>query len=165
VHLTHLATNTTRNTETNETGNYAAPLLPEGIYRITAEKQGFKKVVRDGIELRINDNVQVNITMEVGALNESVTVTAESEALETSSASIGQVVDTRRIAELPVAFGTPFLLMKLSPAVAFTGGNGQTQDQPWEPGMSVNYNMAGSGQQTANITLDGADNSVRDQGG
>src|ERR1019366_9065995 len=112
VHLTHLATNTTRNTETNETGNYAAPLLPEGIYRITAEKQGFKRVVRDGIELRINDSVQVNMTMEIGALNESVTVSAEAPLLEASTASLGQVMDSRRIAELPVAFGAPFLLMK-----------------------------------------------------
>ena len=57
VQLTHVATNVVRNAETNESGNYAAPLLPAGIYRITAEKQGFKRVVRDGIELRINDSV------------------------------------------------------------------------------------------------------------
>lgn len=164
VHLTHVATNTTRDTETNETGNYVAPLLPEGTYRITAERQGFKTSVREGIVLRIDDNVMVNITMEVGAVSENITVTTEAPLLETSSASLGTVQDSKSVADLPTSFGTPFFLYKLGAAVNFTGG-GQSQDQPWEPGATVNYNTAGSGAESSGITMDGADNSVRDQSG
>jgi hypothetical protein len=61
VRLTHVATNTTRNTETNETRKYATPLLPQ------AEKQGFKKVVRDGIELRIGGARNLQRVYRAGA--------------------------------------------------------------------------------------------------
>jgi len=144
VHLTNMATNTGRDTETNDTGNYNAPLLPEGTYRITAAKEGFKTNVREGVVLRIDDTVMVNIVMEVGSQTERVTVSAESPLLETSTASLGTVQDSKNVSELPTAFGSPFFLYKLGVGVNFTGG-GQSQDQPWEPGATVNYNTAGSG--------------------
>jgi hypothetical protein len=64
VRATHVATNQTRTTETNSTGNFSFPLLPTGTYQITAEAQGFKRFTRDGIELRINDNVELNVSLE-----------------------------------------------------------------------------------------------------
>lgn len=162
IQLIHVATNRSRTAVTGESGNYSVPLLPEGVYNLTVEKTGFKKFLRQGLELRINDNLELNIPLELGSAAESVTVNAETPLLETTTGSLGQVIDSKQISELPVPFGAPFLLMRLGTSVNFTG-NRQTQDQPWEPGASVNYNMAGSGAQTAGITMDGADNSVRDQ--
>ena len=137
IRLTHIATNTTRTTLTNGSGAYSAPLLSEGVYRIVAEKEGFKQLVREGVEVRINDTLEVNLALEVGQATQSVTVSAEAPLLESENASLGQVVSTKEVSELPVAFGAPFLLMKTGGLVAFTG-SGQSQDQPWEPGASVN---------------------------
>ena len=65
IRLRHVATGVSRNTETNAQGNFSAPLLPSGIYEVTAEKQGFKHYSRGGIELRIIDDLEVNIVLEV----------------------------------------------------------------------------------------------------
>ena len=161
IRLRHVATGVSRNTETNAQGNFSAPLLPSGIYEVTAEKQGFKHYARGGIELRINDDLEVNIVLEVGAQTESITVTAETPLLETASGSIGQVVDSKSLSDLPMVMGLPYDLIRLAPAVQFTQGNFR-QDQPWEPGASVAYAMGGSDSKSATITLDGADNTQRD---
>ena len=164
VRATHVATNQTRTTATNSTGNYAFPLLATGTYQITAECQGFKRFSREGLELRINDNLELNISLEVGGMTDTVTVTAETPLLATADASLGQVVDTRRVAELPVPFGSAYFMMRLGAGVV-NGGSNQARQQPWEPGATVDVNMAGSGSKTASITLDGADNTSRDTGG
>lgn len=164
IRLTHVATAVSRNLESNDLGNFTAPFLPTGIYQLTAEKQGFKRFVRDGIELRINDDLEINVSIDVGVVSESVTVTAETPLLETSNASLGQVVDSKRLSDLPMVMGLPYDLVRISPAVQFTQGNFR-QDQPWEPGASVAYAMAGSDSKSAAITLDGADNTTRDEGG
>lgn len=164
VRLTHVATFVTRNLESNALGNYTAPYLPTGIYQLTAEKQGFKRFVRENIELRINEDLEINLALEVGVVSESVTVTAETPLLETSNASLGQIVDSKRLSDLPMVMGLPYDLIRISPAVQFTQGNFR-QDQPWEPGASVAYAMAGSDSKSASITMDGTDNTTRDEGG
>src|SRR3712207_3540464 len=64
-------------TVTNEAGRYVTPFLPSGAYRLTAEKEGFKPVVREGITLTGVDRVNLDLVLEVGALSDRVTVTAE----------------------------------------------------------------------------------------
>lgn len=163
VVATHIATGQSRTGESNSAGIYTIPLLPSGSYQITAEKQGFKHFSRAAIELEIAGSVTIDIPLEVGAASETVTITAESPVLETENASLGLVVDNRRIAELPQPFNNEYLLMILSPGVVNGGGN-QSRQQPWEPGSTVDVNMAGSGNKTASITLDGANNTSRDTG-
>jgi|AGTN01.1.fsa_nt_gi hypothetical protein len=82
IKVIHTATNTTSVAKSNDQGNYLVPYLAPGMYRITAQASGFKSFVRDGIEVRTNDRLQVDITLEVGLTNESVTVTAETPLLD-----------------------------------------------------------------------------------
>lgn len=158
VQATNMATSVVSTTQSNAEGNYEMPFLIPGTYRLNAEQRGFKTFVRDGIEIRIADRLTINIAMEVGAVSDQVTVTAETPLLESATASLGQVIDRRRIADLPVAHGNPFLLMTLSPGVAHTQNVGL--DQPYAPTHIVGYAMDGVRANRSDITLDGAPNTA-----
>jgi hypothetical protein len=93
VVATHLATNVESTSTTDSAGDYAIPYLPPGPYRLTAELSGFKKVVREGVEVRIGDRLTIDLPMEVGQLEETVTVAADTPLLETRTGSAGQVID------------------------------------------------------------------------
>lgn len=98
---------------TNDQGMYQIPLLPPGVYRIICELQGFRRVERPRIELRVEDRVVVNVTMEIGEMKEVVTVTAETPVLEEASGSAGQIIDGKRIELMPLSDGNPFTLAAL----------------------------------------------------
>lgn len=121
VKATNAATNVTASSVTNEQGNYEIPYLLPGLYQVSAELPGFKKYVRDGIELRVNDRLALDIILQPGELTEVVTVTGQTPLLETGTASIGQVVDNRRLIELPLSGGNPFTLTRLAPGVLSFG--------------------------------------------
>src|SRR5437763_6396493 len=90
---------------TNHTGDYIFPLLVPGNYTIRVEHPGFKTYTRSGIAVRVNDQVAINVTLEVGQASQTVEVKAETPLLDTSSASMGQVVESRTINELPLKDG------------------------------------------------------------
>lgn len=158
VRATNTATNVTVSTQSNAQGNYDLPYLLPGAYRLTAEQAGFKTFSREGIELRISERISIDIPMEVGAVSEQVTVTAETPLLESATANINQVIDQRRVAELPMAHGNPYLLISLSPGVAHT--QNIALDQPWAPTHIVGYTMGGVRANRSEITLDGTPNTV-----
>src|SRR5690606_36382887 len=117
VVVTNIAMGTRLSLQANEAGSYQASFLIPGLYRIEVEAEGFKQAVRDQVEVRVNDRIAVDFNLEIGAAAESVTVTGETPLLSTSTASVGQVVDPRRVAELPIAHGQPFALVGLTPGV------------------------------------------------
>ncbi len=121
VAITNTATNVNQATTTNESGDFNAPYLIPGKYRVTVESTGFKKSVRDNIEVRVGDRLQLDVQLEVGAVSETVNITTDAPLLETTSASAGQVIDQRRISELPLSDGNPFVLSRLAPGIAYTG--------------------------------------------
>ena len=125
VRATNTATNVSLLGESNATGAYEIPYVLPGVYRLSAELKGFKTSVRDGVEVRLGDRLAIEIRLEVGDVSERLTVTAETPLLETTTAGMGQVIDHRRILDLPVAHGNPYLLMSLSPGVAHTQNPGQ----------------------------------------
>ena len=105
----------------NAQGIYLLPFLPPGKYTVSAELMGFKKHVREGIEVRIADRLTLDLALEVGQLEEVISVRAESPLLDMRSASQGQVIDERRIALLPLSDGNAFTLARLAPGIAYTG--------------------------------------------
>jgi hypothetical protein len=120
VRATNNATGTTATGRTNESGSYVIPYLLPGTYEVEAALTGFKTFLRGGIQIRVGDSVGLDITLQPGDVAERVDVTAEAPLLETNSASIGQVVDQRRMTELPVVGGNPFQLVQLAPGVVNT---------------------------------------------
>ena len=87
------------------------------------------------------DRLDIDITMEIGASEQQVTVTSELPLLNTESASLGTVVDSKRVADLPLSYGNPFLLIGLSAGVTFNGS--VRLDRPFEPTHIVNFSMGG----------------------
>src|SRR3954451_23008081 len=87
---------------TNENGYYYVPYLRPGTYRLTIEAQGFKKYVRDGIELRTNEQPRVDVSLEVGNVSESVEVVGSTPLLETETTVTGGVLEGRTVVKIPV---------------------------------------------------------------
>ena len=139
---------------TNAEGFYRALLLPAGLYQLEVSAQGFKKAVKKDVEVRIADRLEIDVPMEIGASDQSVTVTSEVPLLNAETASLGNVVDSKRVASLPVSYGNPFLLIGLSAGVTFNGG--VRNDRPFEPTHIVNFSMGGTRGNLNDITIDGA---------
>jgi hypothetical protein len=121
VTATNTATNVASTTTTNTEGDFTIPFLIPGVYTVTAELSGFKKLVREGIEVRIGDRIGLDLSMDVGTMEETVSVTAESPLLDTLTGSTGQVIDSKRLSQMPLSDGNPFVLARLAPGVAYTG--------------------------------------------
>src|SRR5215510_14948280 len=121
VTITNAATNVSSSTTTNESGDYSALYLIPGSYSVTIEAAGFKKSTRQNIEVRVGDKLQIDLQLEVGSVSDTVNVTSDAPLLETNTASAGQVIDRRRISELPLSDGNPFVLTRLAPGIAYTG--------------------------------------------
>ena len=96
VTITNVAMGTNVTVVTNELGWFQAPYLIPGAYTVAVELSGFKKYARE-VEVRVNDRLGLDIPLEVGASVETVTVVADTPLIETTNASLGQVVDARRI--------------------------------------------------------------------
>ena len=121
VTATNTATNQATSSVTNTEGLYNLPFLTPGVYHVIAELTGFKRLERQGIEVRVGDRLTLDLRLELGGIEETISVTSAAPLLDLSSASSGQVIDERRIALLPLSDGNPFVLSRLVPGVAFTG--------------------------------------------
>src|SRR2546427_7948024 len=158
IRAVHTETRVVSSTSTNNDGLYQIRYLLPGRYDLTAEAPGFKTTARSGIEIRVNDRVELNLTMEVGAVGEKVEVIGETPMLETTTASMGQVVDHRRIAELPLLHGNPMAVLELTPgmAQARTSNLGLWGGRVFDNGWTTSFQIDGSGSNKNEVTLDRA---------
>ncbi len=156
VRFTHGSTNVVTTATSNNQGNYEAPYLPAGEYQITAELQGFKSWRRPPVELRIGDRVRIDIQLEVGSLAETVEVTAQAPVLESTSGSIGQVIDSRQFADMPLRSGSIAWLYAMAPATVLTA---LPYDGPWNITQSSNVAIAGGSERGGvDFNVDGVSN-------
>ncbi|MBI4905185.1 MAG: TonB-dependent receptor [Acidobacteria bacterium] len=154
VVVTNTAMGTKTLLKTSADGLYQAALLQPGVYNIEVTATGFKKAVRRGVEVHVADRLDINIVMEIGTSEQQITVTAENPLLNTESASLGTVVDAKRVSDLPLSYGNPFLLIGLTAGVTFNGS--VRLDRPFEPTHIVNFSMGGTRGNLNDITIDGA---------
>src|SRR3989442_3246605 len=120
VTVTNAATNVSSSATANEEGLYTVLYLAPGRYTVVAEAKGFKKLLHT-IEVRVGDKITLDLPLEVGSVTESVNGATEATLLQTGSASAGQVIDRRRISELPLSDGNPFTLVRLAPGIGYIG--------------------------------------------
>jgi len=157
VKIKQAETNAAAATATNQEGVYDFLNQLPGSYVLSVEFEGFKKHTRSGLALRVGDIVELNIKLELGAVTDSVSVTAESPILETGSASLGQVVDNRMISEMPLAGRGVNYLMQLSPGAVSTNA----PMHGWLPqarGSVSDFAVAGTRTRSSEFTLDGIPN-------
>jgi len=155
MHATNQATGVSAVATTNQSGNFVMPFLVPGTYTVTAEAQGFKKYSRSGIQLRVSDTAEVNISMEIGQVAETVEVTSKAPLLDTAAASLGQVVAEKHLLELPLNAGNPIELMYLTPGMVNPATTMPPMHAPWT-GMNTqsNGNPGGSN----DFSIDGVPN-------
>ncbi len=144
-----------RSTVTDVAGRYALPNLPVGPYRLEVTAPAFKTYVRSGIVLQVGNNIQIDVSMEVGALSEHIEVTAGTSMVETRENTIAQVIDERRIVDLPLNGRQPTQLILLSGASLQTSGGGMVGSKNYF--SSVTISVAGGQQNGVNYMLDGGD--------
>lgn len=110
----------------NDTGFYTAPGLAVGEYEVTAWAPGFKKTVRSGVVLEVDQRAQVNLSLEVGQVSETVEVVGEAPLVDVGTATVGSVVENRRIQELPLNGRNALALAMLTPGVRTSVGSTYT---------------------------------------
>jgi carboxypeptidase family protein/TonB-dependent receptor-like protein len=146
------------------TGDFSFPLLDVGVYDLIVEAQGFKQEIRRNIVLEINEKVRMDFTLQVGATNERVEVTAEAATLRTDDATLGLTVEQRRVEELPLNNRNLGTLAILQPGVQYgprsgTDGQGFGQRQGSHgipiPGIGLSFVANGQRETNEHGTLDG----------
>ena len=155
VTATNTATNVGSTTTTNNDGSYSILYLTPGTYTVAVELAGFKRIVRDAVEVRIGDRLTLDFALDLGRLEETVSVKAESPILNLANASAGQVIDEKRISLMPLSDGNPFVLSRLVPGVAYTGD--LKFSRPFDNGGTSSINADGSTGGNE-FTLDGSPN-------
>jgi len=117
------ATSVRRETATNDFGDYELPFLPVGTYTVRIAAAGFQTLVREGVMLRVDDTVRVDVTLEPGRLEQEITVSGLAPLLRTEDASTGQVIENTSIVNLPLN-GRNFLQLTLLSADVNAGAHG-----------------------------------------
>jgi len=102
VTITEMKTGVSRTTTTNEDGNYQFPDLPPGQYEVSVEKEGFKRAVRSSIDVLVNSDVRVNISLQPGTVQQTVEVIADVPILQTDRADVGAKLENRQVVDLPL---------------------------------------------------------------
>ena len=142
VVITNGGTSVSLKTQTNVEGFYTSPGLVIGEYSVEVEAQGFKRFVRSGITLDLDQKAQVNIRLEVGAATQSVEVRADATMVDTESATAGNVVAEREIQDLPLNGRNAFSMLELTPGVI-------NNTNP------VNAGFGSRGYEVANVSING----------
>jgi hypothetical protein len=152
VKLTDLATNISQEVLTNDSGRYSVTSLKPGAYSVAVAHPGFKMYLNSGVTLQVNQTARLDITMSLGAVTEQVNVTAEAPLLQTETSDRGEVIDERKIVELPLNGRDYNQLATLAPGVLLPSPRLRSID--FKGAFNVNGNRAF---QNA-FRLDGVDN-------
>jgi hypothetical protein len=127
--LTNINTGLSYTTESNESGFYRGTALPPGVYRANVSKDGFAGIVKDNIELHVQDDVSINFSLRVGSVSESISVQGGAPLIDTESAAVSTVVDRQFVENLPLNGRSFQALIDLTPGVVITpaqiGNEGQ----------------------------------------
>jgi hypothetical protein len=150
VTVENVHTGLTRAGAANERGEFLAPFLPAGAYTVSAGQAGFKRTTISGLELRVDQSASIRVVLQPGEVRESVLVTELTPLLESTTSSLGQVIENRKILELPLNGRNPF-------ALGLLAGNTTPLF-----GMGSNLPFIGGGGRFSQneVTLDGLDNNT-----
>lgn len=144
----------------NEGGDYRALYLSPGVYSVEAEAPGFSKLLRSNVQVRTTEIVTLELEMKIGQVNETVEVVAETPLLNAADVSLGQVIDQRRIEELPLFAGNAMDLVHLAPGTV-NGTDLRLRKAPFNNAPSQ-FSTNGGGNYNNDFTIDGVVNVYSD---
>jgi hypothetical protein len=153
VALTNDANGVARDTVSNNVGEFSFPAVDPGTYVVKATVQGYKTFERKGVRIGTQQFLTLDVTLEIGAIEETITVTADAPLVETSNASVGEVLDSKTMQSLPTVGRNAFLMSVMVPTVVSSGDThwNRMQDQTGASALS----MGGGGVRANNYLLDG----------
>ncbi len=154
VTVTEVNTNIGATTVANESGFYTFTLR-DGVYRVEAELSGFKKTVRQGIEVDVNTTVRIDLKLEVGVVEESITVTAQTPLLQTDRADTGRIIEGMLIQSVPLGFNRNFQGMLVTVPGATRPFRPHSEFFNAQDSLSTNVN--GQSRLANNVQLEGVD--------
>jgi len=159
VTILNTGTGLTRSVTTDASGEFTAPQVPTGKYSVTAELSGFKKVTLENIDVGVDQRVRVDVKLEMGAMTEAVTITAESPLVQTSSSELGTTVRSEQIEALPLNGRNFVNLTRTIPGV-LRGIPGANIDGAGSLAWRASASFSANGQRPRdnNYMLDGVDN-------
>ena len=155
VNATETQTNIARSALTNQSGHYVFANMKDGIYKVEAELSGFKKVVRDSVVVKVNSTVRVDLTLEVGAMTETVEVRQETPVLQTDRADTGRTIEGRLVQDMPLGQGRSFQGMWAT--VPGTVTLSRPHSQFFNPQDSQETKFNGQSRLSNNVQIDGLD--------
>jgi hypothetical protein len=161
VEILNVATGVVNPTTTNAEGSYRVPFLNPGTYQVMVTMDGFSKFVSDHIPVQVAAVLTVDATLSVGAISDEITVTAFATTIDRTTAELGQVVDARRIAELPIREGTAVELVILAPGVTNTTDL-RSRKAAFTASQSQ-FSTDGVGTNRNDFTIDGVSNVANDR--
>ena len=161
ITVTDVSRNATVLTESNAEGIYVTPFLTPGSYRLEAEVIGFKRFVRENIVLEAQDRTRIDITMNLGEVSESITVTESVSQLQTETASRSQTINNELINNVPTQGRNPFQLAFSAPGVVKTGR--WRYMRSFDTGGMSNFSVNGGRNKENEVLIDGISN-VRSNG-
>ncbi len=153
IAVTNLGTGEARSVTTDDSGNFTATLLLPGRYSVTAGHAGFKNVVQTGINLEINQTVRADLTLTPGDVQENVEITANALTLDTDSASVSQIIDSKQIAELPLNGRNFISLVFLDPSAVQTGGEQSSNRYGEGDAIGIGGGISSSNEYTVDGTM------------
>ena len=156
VTIVNSGTGSKTTTVTNESGQYSALYLIPGTYRVSVELSGFRSAVRESVVVSVGDRLVADFTLEPGGVSEEVQVVASTPQLEVGSASMGQVINSKLISEIPLGDGTAYGLTRLVAGATFE--RSYALQRPMD-----NDNLRGAavtGTLNSEFTIDGSSNVV-----
>jgi hypothetical protein len=153
VILLNDANGVTRETVTNESGEYSFPAVEPATYTVKVAVQGFRSFERQGVRIGTQQFVGLDVVLEVGTLSETITVTADAPLIESTNASVGGVIDAQALEAIPTAGRSVFLMATLEPTVQASGNAhwNRMQDQVGNSAIS----MGGGPVRANNFLVDG----------
>lgn len=154
VEVREINTGSVSTTVSDATGQYVVPFLLPGQYTITAKMAGFQTLTRTGITLQAQEHPIINLSMVVGATDQSVTVTSQPPLLNQSSATISDVISTASVADLPLNGRAPMMLAELSVGVETEAA--PQQSHPFDNNNMNSFSIGGTPLQSSEVLLDGS---------
>jgi len=146
VIILNTATAASTTVTTNDSGLYAIRALPIGRYTLSVEKPGFKKLVRTNIALSTGQSLELNLTLDVGAVTESISVAATASSIETRSSDVSQLIEAKTIEDMPIGDRRSMNIIGMTGAAVFVN---------YDAGGKPNFSLAGGRTQSQNFFIDG----------
>ena len=164
VEARNVATNVITTGVTSEAGVYSIPFLNPGTYNVSVSSGGFKTAVRNNVELRVGDRVQLDFSLELGQSTETISVHAEAPLLETGTASQGTMLSNQVVSDIPLLGRNPFSLMQFTAGAVHPPALASGAERPFDNGGMDNYSINGGRTFTNEFLLDGAPNTNSENG-